>query len=68
MVLFCITLSTAVWAQGSTERSDWMRSNGLIFVVIGVLAIIFIGLILYLLRLDRKLKNIENTINAEEHE
>lgn len=68
MLVICLTLGTQIWAQNATERSDWMRSNGLIFIVIGVLVIIFIGLILYLLLLDRKLKKIEQSINAEEHE
>lgn len=68
MLLICLTLTTPMWAQSATERSDWMRSNGLIFIVIGVLVIIFIGLILYLLLLDRKLKKIEQSINTEEHE
>lgn len=45
-----------------------MRSNGLLFIVIGVLVIIFIGLVLYLLLLDRKLKKLEQSINTEEHE
>lgn len=68
MLVFCLTLVTPIWAQSATERSDWMRSNGLLFIVIGVLVIIFIGLVLYLLLLDRKLKKLEQSINTEEHE
>ena len=39
--------------------ADEMRSNGKIYVVVAVLVTIFIGIILYLLRLDRKLTKLE---------
>jgi CcmD family protein len=39
--------------------ADEMRSNGKIYVVVAVLVTIFIGIILYLIRLDRKLTKLE---------
>ena len=36
-----------------------MRSNGKIYVVVTVVLIILIGLILYLVRLDRKISRLE---------
>jgi len=36
-----------------------MRSNGKIYVVVAVLVAIFIGIILYLIRLDRKISKLE---------
>ena len=36
-----------------------MRSNGKIYVVVGVILIIFTGIILYLIRLDRKITRLE---------
>lgn len=41
------------------EMADTMRSNGKIFVVVGVIAIIFVGLVVYLITLDRRLSKIE---------
>lgn len=41
------------------EMADTMRSNGKIFVVVGVIAIIFVGLVVYLVTLDRRLSKIE---------
>ena len=41
------------------EMADTMRSNGKIFVVVGVIAIIFVGLIVYLITLDQRLSKIE---------
>lgn len=67
-LMFCLTLSSPLWAQSATERTDWMRSNGLLFVVLGVLIILFTGLFIYLVLIDRKLKKIEKTINNNENE
>ena len=36
-----------------------MRHNGKIYVVVGVILIIFTGIILYLVRLDRKITRLE---------
>lgn len=45
-------------AQG-VEMADVLRSNGKIYVVVGVIAIIFVGLVVYLISIDRKLTKIE---------
>ena len=39
--------------------ADIMRSNGKIYVVIAVIVAIFAGIIIYLVRLDRKLTKLE---------
>jgi CcmD family protein len=39
-----------------------MRSNGKIYVVVTVVLIILIGLLLYLVRLDRKISKLEKEI------
>ena len=44
----------------SPEMADTFRSEGKIYVVIGVLSIIFICLIGYLLYIDIKLRKLEN--------
>lgn len=38
---------------------DFMRSDGKIWVVVGVIAIIFTGIIGYLINLDKKIKKLE---------
>jgi hypothetical protein len=50
--LFC-------FAQEKVEMADTMRSNGRIYVVVAVALTILIGLILYVLRLDRKISKME---------
>lgn len=52
----------AVWAQGGNpkvEMADTMRSNGRIYVVVAVMLTILIGLVLYVVRIDRKLSKLE---------
>lgn len=42
-----------------TEMAELMRSDGRIYVVIAVILAILTGLILYLVRLDRKIAKME---------
>lgn len=51
-------LPLTAWAQNIEMASAW-HENGKIYVVIGVIAIIFIGLVIYLISLDRRLTKIE---------
>jgi hypothetical protein len=51
-------LATAQEA-GSAEMADAMRANGKIYVVVAVILTIFAGIILYLIRLDRKITKLE---------
>ena len=44
---------------GKTIVGETMRSNGRIYVVLAVMLTILIGLILYLVRLDRKISKLE---------
>jgi ABC-type amino acid transport system permease subunit len=41
------------------EMADQMRSNGKIYVVVAVCLTILIGLFLYVMNVDRKLKKLE---------
>jgi CcmD family protein len=52
---------TAVFAQADTtvEMADTMRSSGKIYVVIATIAIVFVGLAIYLFSIDRRLKRLE---------
>jgi hypothetical protein len=60
-LILSLTSPAAVWAQGNDiEMAEIMRSEGKIYIVIGVLMIIFIGFIFYLIRLDRRVTKMEN--------
>ena len=59
-LLLLLLQSTWLFAQeGQPEMADQMRSNGRIYVVVAVVVTILIGLILYMVRVDRKLTRIE---------
>lgn len=54
-------IGTPAFAQenNSVEMADTLRSNGKIYVVVAVIITIFIGLIAYLISLDRKITKLE---------
>lgn len=54
-----LLMSAVPFAQEKTVMADQMRSNGKIYVVVAVMLTIFIGIIIYLIRLDRKITNLE---------
>lgn len=54
-------LSNSLSAQ--SENPDFMRSIGKIYVVVAVIVISFIGIVLFLVYLDRKVTKLENQIN-----
>lgn len=60
IALFLYSLSNTLHAQ--TASADFMTSIGKIYVVVGVLAVIFLGIIFYLIRLDLKLSKLEKQI------
>lgn len=65
--LFFIAAITFASAQNATmpataQNEDVLRSNGMIYVVIGVIVIILSGLILFLTTLDKKLRKLEKEI------
>jgi CcmD family protein len=41
------------------EPTDFMRSNGKIYVVVAVVVIIVLGIFIYLLNLEKKIKKLE---------
>ena len=54
-----LLISCSVIAQDKVDMADTMRSNGRIYVVVSVVVTILLGLILYLVRLDRKMSRLE---------
>ncbi len=61
-VLFAVMLlitGTVAFAQDKVEMADTMRSNGKIYVVVAVCLMILIGLFLYVMSVDRKVRKLE---------
>lgn len=64
LVLAALFFQYTVLAQGDVEMADGMRSNGKIYVVVAVIVTIFAGIILYLVRLDKKINRLEKNLNS----
>lgn len=59
-LLMLVVTATSALAQASpTPMADLMRSEGRIYVVIAVILTILAGLLIYLIRLDRKISKLE---------
>ena len=58
-----LTIGSNIAAQTSSIESetmaDLMRSNGKIYVVVAVVATILIGLIAYMIRVEKKISTLE---------
>ncbi len=62
VVVLLLIFSVMVKAQNGdkkVEMADLMRSNGRIYVVVAVMLTILIGLVLYVVRVDRKISKLE---------
>ena len=64
--IFFYLILLPAFSQPTVEMADTMRSNGKIYVVVAVMVTILIGLLLYLIRIERKLRKLEkeNMISA----
>jgi len=63
LVMSLFILQSIAFAQDvndSTNHStDFMRSNGKIYVVVAVVVVIVLGIFIYLLNLDKKITKLE---------
>jgi hypothetical protein len=62
-VISALFLTLSVRAQNEVEMADTMRSEGKIYVVVGIILIVLVGLIAYLFILDRKVKKLEERLS-----
>ncbi|MEN9611962.1 MAG: CcmD family protein [Bacteroidota bacterium] len=65
---FLIILSSLLFVSTASAQSldTLFRSEGKIYVVVGTLAIILTGIILFLIRIDTNLTKLENQIKQNE--
>lgn len=61
MLLFCLVSPLLGFGQneGESVMADLMRSNGKIYVVVAVLGLVLIGLLFYVIILDKRMSRIE---------
>ena len=69
IVLFLLTLP--VFSQGTTPvetqtaMADLFRSNGKIYVVVGTVLLVLIGLLIYLVSIDSKITKMESEVKSK---
>jgi hypothetical protein len=64
LILFLVAvLANQVAFAQDAEMADGMRASGKIYVVVGIILIVVIGLIVYLFMMDKKLTRIEKQLN-----
>lgn len=57
-----IPVKDSDYANNSVEMADLMRSEGKIYVLVGIIVIVFVGIIVYLISTDRKISQIEKNL------
>jgi len=60
-----VATGARVFAQAGSG-ADFMRSMGKMYVVVAVIVAIFVGILIFLIYLDRKIKKLENQIKHNE--
>lgn len=61
--VLCFAFSALCLAQ-EVEMADGIRASGKIYIVVGGLVTILLGIIVFLIMLDRKVSDMERKINA----
>lgn len=61
----CLLLSPYSCFAQEVEMAEQLRSSGKIYVVVAVISVIFIGLVIYLFSIDRKISKIEKEIEKK---
>jgi CcmD family protein len=63
IILFSLLPLAQIFAQGNR---DFMRETGKINVVVAVILVLFLGIVAYLLRLERKVTALERQMKDNE--
>ncbi len=57
-----IPVTESDYSNKSVEMADSMRADGKIYVLVGIIAIVFAGITVYLISTDRKISKLEKNI------
>ncbi len=59
-----IPVTESDYSNNSVEMADKMRADGKIYVLVGIIAIIFAGITVYVVNTDRKISKLEKNITS----
>lgn len=57
-----IEVTEADYSNSSVEMADQMRADGKIYVLVGIIAIIFAGIVVYIVSTDRRISKLEKNL------
>ncbi|RZS94881.1 CcmD family protein [Cecembia calidifontis] len=57
-----IEITEADYQNSRVEMADVMRSEGKIYVLVGIIAIVFAGILVYVINTDRKVAKLEKLL------
>jgi uncharacterized membrane protein len=57
-----IPVTDADYSNKSIEMADQMRADGKIYVLVGIIAVIFAGITVYVINTDRKITKLEKNL------
>lgn len=65
LLLLLSTLSFAQNSNDAIEMADALHSSGKIYLVVAVLLIIFAGIVIFLVRIDKKVSKLEKKLKEK---
>jgi hypothetical protein len=57
-----IPVTEADYSNNSVDMADRMRADGKIYVLVGIITILFVGITVYLISTDRKISKLEKNL------
>ncbi|EKB50584.1 hypothetical protein B879_00787 [Cecembia lonarensis LW9] len=57
-----IEITEADYQNTRVEMADVMRSEGKIYVLVGIIAIVFAGIVVYIINTDKKVSRLEKLL------
>lgn len=57
-----IPVKESDYSNNSVEMADQMRADGKIYVLVGIITIIFAGILVYVVNTDRKITKLEKNL------
>lgn len=59
-----IPVTESDYSNNSVQMADQMRADGKIYVLVGIITIIFIGITVYVVSTDRRITKIEKNLSS----
>ncbi len=63
IMILLMAISSPAWILCQDQSLDYYRNVGKIYVVVGVIILVFLGIVMYLIRLEKKIKKLEDSLN-----